>query len=151
MHIYIDADACPVTKTVISEAQQKHIQVTLVKSFNHFSHDQQGEGVHTIYVDSGSDAADYRITALVSRGDIVITQDFGLASLCLAKGCYVLHHKGFAYTNANIDRLLANRHASAKARRAGYKTKGPKAFTEEDEVAFKRLLIQTIASAEKAE
>ncbi|WP_331713698.1 YaiI/YqxD family protein [Lentibacillus sp. JNUCC-1] len=151
MMIFVDADASPVNNIVIEEAQKEGLPVKLVKSINHFSHDEKQPGVETIYVDAGADAADYRITGLVARGDIVITQDYGLASLCLAKGCYVLHHKGFAYTADNIDRLLTMRHAGAKARRAGYKTKGPKALTDEDKNTFRRLLVQTIKRADQRE
>lgn len=78
------------------------------------------------------------------RLDLIITQDYGLASLGLGKGCLVLHHKGFAYTNENIDQLLQTRHLSAKARRSGQKTKGPKPFTDEDRTKFKELLEKTI-------
>jgi len=88
--------------------------------------------------------ADYKIMSMVNRGDIVITQDYGLASVLLGKGCYVIHHKGFRYTENNIDRLLSSRHASAQARRAGFRTKGPKAFTSEDREAFSKAFIQLI-------
>src|SRR5699024_1858732 len=93
---------------------------------------------------TGADAADYEILGHARSGDIIITQDYGLASLGLAKGCKVLHHKGFAYSNKNIDMLLQTRHLSAKARKAGKKTKGPKAFTDEDREEFRNLLIKTL-------
>lgn len=144
MKIYVDADASPVKDIVISVAQQYMIPVTLVKSISHFSHDEEIVGVETIYVDTGADAADYRIMQLAEKNDIIITQDYGLASLGLGKGCLVLHHKGFAYTNANIDQLLQTRHLSAKARRSGQKTKGPKPFTDEDRKKFKALLEKVI-------
>lgn len=144
MKIYIDADASPVKDIVIKEARRFSIPVVLVKSYNHFSHIDEGEGVKTIYVDSGADAADYEILKHVSPGDIIITQDYGLASLGLAKDCKVLHHKGFAYSDKNIDHLLQTRHLSAKARKAGQKTKGPKAFTDEDRAKFRELLIDIL-------
>ncbi|WP_163971459.1 YaiI/YqxD family protein [Oceanobacillus halotolerans] len=146
MKIYVDADASPVKDIVISVAKKAHIPVVLVKSFSHFSHDEPKEGVETIYVDTGSDAADYRIMKLAQKHDIIITQDYGLASLGLGKGCIILHHKGFQYTNENIDQLLQARHLSAKARRSGQKTKGPKPFTDEDKTKFETLLKQTIKS-----
>src|SRR5690606_32542378 len=120
------------------------IPVVLVKSISHFSHDEELEGVETVYVDTGADAADYRIMQLAEKKDLIITQDYGLASLGLGKGCLVLHHKGFAYTNKNIDQLLQTRHLSAKARRSGQKTKGPKPYTEEDRKNFRELLEKTI-------
>ena len=60
--------------------------------------------METIYVDSGADAADYRIMQL-AKEDLIVTQDYGLASLALAKGCIVLHHKGYKYTNDNIEQF----------------------------------------------
>ncbi|GGB58895.1 UPF0178 protein [Lentibacillus populi] len=144
MKVYIDADACPVKEATISIAKAENIPVVLVKSFAHFSNTQEAQGVETIYVDTGADAADYRIMKLAQKNDIIITQDYGLASLGLAKGCIVLHHKGFAYTNDNIDQLLQTRYESAMARKGGKRTKGPKAFTAGDENKFCKLLKQII-------
>ncbi|MFD0050036.1 YaiI/YqxD family protein [Actinomycetes bacterium NPDC127524] len=145
MKIYVDADACPVKDIIISEASDFEIQVILVTSFSHFSNAEQPSGVKTIYVDSGADAADYRIVKLVEKGDIIVTQDYGLASLGLAKGNIVLHHKGFRYTNENIDQLLQTRYLSAMARKGGQRTKGPKPFTAEDREQFRDLFKQIIS------
>lgn len=145
MKIYIDADACPVKDMIISEGTNAEIPVILVTSFPHFSNVEQPSGVKTIYVDSGADAADYRIMKLAEAGDIIITQDYGLASLGLAKGCTVLHHKGFSYTNENIDQLLQTRYFSAMARKSGKRTKGPKPFTAEDKEKFRVLFKQVIS------
>lgn len=139
MKIYVDADACPVKDIIIEEAGKKSIPVVLVTSISHFSLKEYPNWVETIYVDTGADAADYRIMKLAAKEDIVVTQDYGLASLALAKGCYVLHHKGFAYTNDNIDQLLQSRYLSAKERRSGKHSKGPKALTEEDRQKFLEL------------
>ena len=119
--------------------------MTLVTSFSHYSNAEQPPGVETIYVDSGADAADYRIVKLVEKGDIIVTQDYGLASLGLAKGVIVLHHKGFTYTNENIDQLLQTRYLSAMARKSGQRTKGPKPFTTEDREQFRELFKQVIS------
>ncbi|MEW9677090.1 YaiI/YqxD family protein [Lentibacillus sp. L22] len=132
MKVYVDADACPVKDSIISIAKDNQIPVVLVKSFAHFSNSEPPQGVETVYVDSGADAADYRIMQLAKSGDIIVTQDYGLASLGLAKGCIVLHHKGFVYTNENIDQLLQTRYVSAMARKSGKRTKGPKALTKDD-------------------
>lgn len=144
MKIFVDADASPVQKEVIQIAGVYHLPVVLVKSISHFSNDIPPPHVKTIYVDKGADMADFEIVKLATYGDMIITQDYGLASLCLGKGCHVLHHKGFLYTEKNIDRLLQSRHASAMARRGGYKTKGPKAFTKEERDAFCELLHRVI-------
>ena len=144
MKIYVDADACPVKNIVITEATMAGIPVTLVTSFPHYSSEVQPEGVETIYVDTGADAADYRIMKLAEKGDLIITQDYGLASLGLAKGCTILHHKGFLYTNDNIDQLLQSRYLSAMERKSGKRTKGPKAFTNEDREKFRQLFRKII-------
>ncbi|WP_027963641.1 YaiI/YqxD family protein [Halalkalibacillus halophilus] len=144
MKIFIDADACPVTNVVIEEAFKRDILVTLVKSYAHFSPNDQQPGVETIYVDSASEAADYKLIALVKQGDMIITQDYGLASLGLNKGCHVLHHKGFVYTHDNIDQLLQSRYLSAMARKSGQRTKGPKAFTNQDQEKFRNKLIEVL-------
>ncbi|SET34264.1 hypothetical protein SAMN05421676_104104 [Salinibacillus kushneri] len=144
MKIYVDADASPVKNIIISETKPLQIPVVFVMSFSHYSNQTEENHVETIYVDSGADSADYRIMKLAKSGDIVITQDYGLASLALGKGCIVLHHKGFQYTVENIDQMLTMRHANAKARKAGHRTKGPKAFTDEDREHFRRFLRTTI-------
>ncbi|WP_449354571.1 YaiI/YqxD family protein [Virgibacillus natechei] len=144
MKIYVDADASPVKDIVISIAQDAGFPVVLVKSFAHFSHNEEGDGVETVYVDTGAEAADYKIMKLAGKGDIIITQDYGLASLGLAKGCTVLHHKGFTYTNENIDHLLQTRYISSMARKSGKRTKGPKPFTAEDRGKFSKLFRNTI-------
>ncbi|GGC98610.1 YaiI/YqxD family protein [Pontibacillus salipaludis] len=147
MNIYVDADACPVKEIIIEEATKERLHVTLVKSFSHYSNKQEPPGVDTVYVDTGAEAADYRIMQLAQAGDLIVTQDYGLASLALTKGCIVLHHSGFAYTHDNIDRLLITRHASAQARKSGKRTKGPKALTSKDREAFRELLVQYIKQA----
>jgi len=149
MKIYVDADACPVKNEVIVIAQKEQVPVTLVQSFSHFSHHEHPSGVEIVYVDSGTDAADFRIMKLALKEDIIITQDYGLASLGLSKGCIVLHHKGFTYTNNNIDVLLQTRYLSAMARKSGQRTKGPKAFTEEDRKKFSKSLQKIISQKKK--
>src|SRR5699024_8693242 len=110
MKIYVDADACPVKDSIITIAKENHVPVTLVKSFAHYSNELQPKEVETVYVDTDADAADYLIMQLAKSGDIIVTQDYGLASLALAKDCTVIHHKGFIYTNENINQLLETRY-----------------------------------------
>lgn len=146
MRVYVDADACPVKNIIIEEALAKSIPVTLVTSISHFSTKEQPSGVETVYVDTGAEAADYRIIKLIKKGEILITQDYGLASLGLGKGCLVLHHTGYRYTSENIDQLLQSRYLSAMVRKSGKRTKGPKPFTEENRKEFrqrfKEILVQ---------
>lgn len=136
MRIIIDGDACPVQNEVKELCHLFQLPCIIVKSYDHFSLNEESDFVETIYVDQGADAADYEIVKQTKKGDLIITQDYGLASLTLAKGAYVFHHKGFRYTDENIDRLLQQRHLSAQARKAGERAKGPKAFTKEDRQVF---------------
>jgi len=94
------------------------------------------EGAKTIIVDKGPDSVDFKLLSVLKRGDIVITGDYGLAALCTAKGGIVINHNGKELTSDNIDQLLAFRFESAKIRRAGGRTKGPKKRTEENNLAF---------------
>lgn len=137
MKIIVDADACPVKKEIIEVAADFNLSVLLVMSIAHYSFDTLPEHVETIYVEKGADRADFKIVQLAKKEDIIITQDYGLASLLLPKGCRVVHHKGYEYTDENIDRMLETRHFSAMQREAGQRTKGPSAFTEEDRKSFK--------------
>lgn len=136
MKIIVDADASPVKKEIISVAQEFHLPVILVMSIAHHSFDRFPDHVQTIYVEKGADRADFKIIQLAERGDIVITQDYGLASLLLPKNCHVIHHFAYEYTNKNINQLLEQRHFSALKRNAGHRTKGPSAFTKENREEF---------------
>jgi len=138
--IFIDADAYTVQSEVIDIAGKHQHAVTLVKSYSHYSIQDLPSYVNVVYVDKGADMADFEILKLANKGDLIITQDYGLASLALGKKCHVMHHKGFMYTKHNIDRLLSSRHANQVARRAGHRTKGPKAFTQEDRELFTAFL-----------
>lgn len=142
--IIIDGDACPVTHSVIEMTTGTGIFVIVVRSFSHFSTAVQPEHVRTIYVDNGPEAVDYKIVQLSNSNDIVITQDYGLASLLLNKVAMVLHHSGRKYTHDNIDTLLAQRHASAQFRRSGGRTKGPSKFTADDQSQFETILAQVL-------
>ena len=83
---------------------------------------------------------DFALANRVKKGDIVITQDYGLASMCLAKGAHVLHQDGWAYTPDNIDALLFSRHESRKYRAAGGRTKGPAKRKHEQDQSFREAL-----------
>lgn len=131
MKILIDADASPVKNEVIQLAEEYDLDVVLVSSIAHYSNEQYPDFVRIVYVEKGADQADFKIVQLAEAGDIVVTQDYGLASLLLPKGCHVIHHRGREYTTENIDRLLQSRHLSAMQR-----TKGPKPFTNEDRQQF---------------
>ncbi|CEA01323.1 hypothetical protein BN1048_01332 [Jeotgalicoccus saudimassiliensis] len=144
MKVIIDADACPVKDIVTKETRDKNIEVILVSSLSHFSSKELESHVRTVYVDAGPDAADYKIVELAEAGDVIVTQDYGLASLLLPKGCTVLHHTGFEYNRTNMDHLLETRHMSSVIRRGGGRTKGPKALSQNDKNSFLTLFKQSI-------
>lgn len=146
MKVIIDADACPVKDIVIKETKDENIEVVLVSSLSHFSSRELDSHVRAIYVDAGPDAADYKIVQLAEAGDVIVTQDYGLASLLLPKGCTVLHHTGFEYNKMNMDHLLETRHMSSVIRRDGGRTKGPKALSQEDKNSFLKAFQEVLAS-----
>ena len=81
---------------------------------------------------------DYKLISICHRGDIVVTQDYGVAAMALGKGAYAIHQSGKWYTNENIDQMLMERHLNKKARRASSRNhiKGPRKRTEEDDQRF---------------
>lgn len=146
MRLIIDGDGSPVKDTTIEVALEQVLDVLIVTSIDHYSLKEYPENVSFVYVDKGADAADYKIVQLIKAGDILVTQDYGLASLVLPKGVRVLHQLGYEYTKDNIDGLLEQRYFSAKVRKSGGHTKGPKAFTKADRETFKAKLIDLIQS-----
>ena len=135
MQILIDADACPVIQIEEKVAIKYNIPVTLICDTNHILNSDYSE---VIVVSAGADAVDYRLINICHKGDIVITQDYGVAAMALAKGAYSIHQSGRWYTNENIDQMLMERHINKKARRTSAKNhiKGPRKRTEEDDKRF---------------
>jgi len=144
MRIFIDGDGSPVKDTTIDVARTYSLDVVIVTSIDHYSLKEYPKNVSFVYVDKGADAADYKIVQLIGESDILVTQDYGLASLVLPKGVRVLHQLGYEYTGENMDGLLEQRYFSAKVRKSGGRTKGPKAFTQDDRENFKAKLVTLI-------
>ena len=113
MHIYVDADACPVVGIVESLAEKYNIPVTLLCDTNHIIYSDYSE---VITVGAGADAVDYKLINMCHKGDIVVSQDYGVAAMALVKGAYAIHQSGTWYTDENIDRMLMERHLNKKAR-----------------------------------
>ena len=136
MKIYIDADACPVVSIAEKVAAKFQIPVTLLCDTNHIL---QSDYSDVIVVDAGADAVDYKLISICHKGDIVVSQDYGVAAMALGKGAYAIHQSGKWYTNDNIDRMLMERHLNKKARRSSNKAhlKGPKKRTVEDDEYFR--------------
>lgn len=140
--IFVDADACPVTIRNLLQsisAKKRQISVYFVASHKHEFNDLH-ENVYHVTVDAHREAADLYIANHVKKGDIVITQDIGLASILLAKDAYVISHMGKLYSDETIDEKLFFRHVGSKLRRAGQKTKGPKKYTIRDFRQFETTL-----------
>lgn len=135
MKIFVDADACPVVRIVERTAQKHKIPVMLLCDTNHVL---QSEYSEIVVVGAGMDAVDYKLISLCRKGDIVVTQDYGVAAMALGKGAYAIHQSGKWYTNDNIDRMLMERHLNKKARRSSHRNhiKGPRKRTSEDDVRF---------------
>ena len=134
-HILVDADACPVVRQVEDAARKYALPMTLLCDEHHLMHSDYAQVRH---VSSGADAVDIALMNLCKRGDIVVTQDYGVAAMALGKGAYAMHHSGKQYTNDNIDMMLMERHLAKKARRASGKhhLRGPAKFTDEDRQRF---------------
>ena len=137
MRLWIDADACPVVEIAIRVAQRHGTEVTLVCDDAHL---MQREGARTITVARGADSADMMIVNRVSKNDAVVTQDYGLAALCLARGAKPLDQNGRIYDENNIDSLLGMRHVAKKIRHAGGRFKGPPRRTKEQDERFEHTL-----------
>ena len=120
MQIFVDADACPVVGIIETIAEKYNIPTTLLCDTNHILY------------------SDYKLISICHKGDIVVSQDYGVAAMALGKGAYAIHQSGKWYTNNNIDQMLMERHLNKKARRSSHKNhiKGPKKRTEEDDVRF---------------
>ena len=149
MTIFIDADACPVTRIAERIAERYGIPVTLLCDTNHILTSDYST-VKTI--GEGADAVDIALINLCQRGDIVITQDYGVAALALGKGARAIHQSGRWYTDDNIEGLLMERHLAQKARRSGkHHLKGPAKRTEEDDQrfteSFERMIREAMTSS----
>lgn len=135
MKIYVDADACPVVPIVERIANKYQIPVTLLCDTNHILNSEYSE---VIVVGAGADAVDYKLISICRKGDIVVSQDYGVAAMALGKGAFAIHQSGKWYTDDNIDQMLMERHLNKKARRSNSKShiKGPRKRTEEDDDRF---------------
>ena len=141
MKIFIDADGCPVVDIAVKIARLNGLSCTIICDT---SHSIQRDGADTIIVDKGSDSADFRLVNLVSEGDIVVTQDYGLAAMCLSKRAIVLNQDGKQYTEENISGLLEFRAVSAKIRRSGGRTRGMSKRTAQQDKDFENALKELI-------
>ena len=141
MKILVDADACPVKEIIVRLAKQRSVPVTMLIDTSH----QINDGYSTVItVDKQADSVDFALIGLLSREDIIVTQDFGLTAMVLGKGARVINQNGMIYTNDNIDKLLMERHIGAKVRRGGGRTRGPAKRTKDDNENFEAVFIKML-------
>ncbi|MEE1031895.1 MAG: YaiI/YqxD family protein [Ruminococcus sp.] len=146
MKIFVDADACPVVRIVEKIAKKYEIPCILLCDTNHVLSSDYSE---VVIVGARADAVDFKLISLLSKGDICVSQDYGVAAMALGKGCYAIHQSGKWYTNENIDQMLMERHLAKKARRATKKhhLKGPAKRTPEDNLRFEESFEKMIRKA----
>ena len=135
MKILVDADACPVVRIVEQTAERYKIPVVLLCDTNHVLQSSYSE---IKVIGAGADAVDFALVNQCGKGDIVVTQDYGVAAMILGKGAHGIHQSGKWYTNENIDQMLMERHLAKKARmgKGKHHLKGPAKRTVEDDERF---------------
>ncbi len=150
MKILVDADACPVVSIVENIAKHNHIVCVLLCDTNHVMYSEYSE---IKVIGAGTDAVDYALINICHKGDIVVSQDYGVAAMALGKGAYAIHQSGKWYTNENIDQMLMERHLAKKVRRGKGKQhlKGPSRRTNEDDKRFEESFVRLIAKVRELE
>ena len=166
--LYIDADACPVTREALACARQARVPVVIVGNTTqnlarHIRRSDPRDAEHArgrdathpgfwvevLDVSIGADSADFAIVERLQPDDVVVTQDIGLASMVLGRGAAAIGVRGRIYSRATIDMDLFIRHEEKKVRRAGGRTSGPAAFTDEDRERFSRNLTELLRRARR--
>ena len=145
MKILVDADACPVKKEIVRVAKEYNLEVLMFIDTSHLLNDDYAV---TITVDKGRDSADLALANRTSKGDIVVTQDYGVAAMALGKRAYAMNQNGFIYNDNNIDQLLFERELLSRQRRMGRFSgkikKRTKSDNEKFEINFRRLINEVI-------
>ena len=145
MTVFIDADGCPVVDITVKICTEAGAECVIIcDTAHHF----EKTGAKTIVVPQGNDSVDFTLVNMVKRGDLVVTQDYALAAMCLAREAVPISQNGLIYTGYNIDALLMQRHTAKKIRMAGGRLKGPSKRTTEQnkafEIALRKLLHEGI-------
>ncbi|MBQ1257388.1 MAG: YaiI/YqxD family protein [Clostridia bacterium] len=141
--VYVDADACPVVRIIERVSREMNVPVELICDTNHVL---ASDYSRVRVIGAGADAVDFALVNLLKAGDVVVTQDYGVAALALGKRAYAIHQSGKIFLDDNIEGLLMDRHLAKKARmgKGKHHLKGPKKRTEEDDLrfesAFRKLL-----------
>lgn len=137
MKILIDADACPVVDITVALAKEFGKRCVIICDTAHYI---IRDGAETVTAEKGADSVDFRLVNMVEKGDIAVTQDYGLAAMCLAKEAVPINQNGLIFTSHNIEKLLYTRYVSKKIRMSGGRTKGPSKRTKEQDKDFEKTL-----------
>lgn len=139
--ILVDADACPVKEIIVKIAEKNDLPVMMFIDTAH----QLRDGYSTVVtVDKERDSVDFALMKILTKNDIVVTQDFGLAAMVLGKGAKAINQNGMVFADGNIDNLLFERFLGQKVRRGGGRTNGPRKRTKEDDQNFETALERLI-------
>ena len=141
--IYVDADACPVKEIIVQVARERSLPVVMVLDTSHEWEDGYSQ---VVTVDRERDGADIALINRTQKGDLVVTQDYGVAALALGKGASALNQNGLIYTSQNMDRLLFERHLGQKVRRAGGRTGNMRKRSAQDDENFEKALRSVLFS-----
>ena len=141
MKIFIDADGCPVVDITVAAAIRHSIDCFIICDT---AHTFNIDGAQTVIVEKGADSADYKLVNMIGKNDIAVTQDYGLAAMCLARGAKAINQNGLVYNEKNIDELLFSRYVSKKIRLSGGRIKGPSKRTDSQNERFLQQLEKLI-------
>ena len=142
MTVWIDADGCPVVAITVRVAREFGVPCTIVCDTAHTF--EQTDSVTVLTVSQGADSADFALVNRIGAGDVVVTQDYGLAAMCLARRAVPIHQNGWVFTENNIDGLLHDRYAAKKERMAGGRLRGPAKRKPEQNEAFEKTLREVL-------
>ncbi|NLZ47020.1 MAG: YaiI/YqxD family protein [Clostridiales bacterium] len=145
MKILIDGDACPVREICKRIARERNLEYVIFCDTSHVITTDYGR---VVVVGKGADAVDFVLINQVNKGDVIVTQDYGVAAMALGKSAVAIHHSGMEYNNDNMDRLLLDRHLNKKQRRGSSKFRGnnPKKRTPDDDIIFEKAFVKIIDS-----
>jgi len=143
MKIFIDADGCPVVDITIRIAKQFKLECIILCDT---AHEFNKPDTTSITVSKGADSVDFALVNMLNADDVVVTQDYGLAAMCLAKKAVPISQDGMIYNNDNIDSLLLARHTAKKIRMAGGRLKGNAKRTPDQNRAFEESLIEILSA-----
>ena len=144
MTVLIDADGCPVVDITVRLTNQAGAECVIICDTSHVF---EKPGAKTVTVPRGADSVDFTLVNMIQKGNIVITQDYGLAAMCLARGAIPISQDGMIYNDDNIDALLQQRHTAKKIRMTGGRVKGPSKRAPAQDKEFEKALKDLLRSA----